>query len=249
MMIRLEPSLTRRLLTGREGPRRRIALEHAVLWGRPGFWGDHPTEPQSVVWVRQGEGQLDVFALGEPDQAVGWLAGLEQPISLLAPPWWEPIVRDQFVHVTRSHLETWALDHDLAWPGVGRVPLKRLELHDESGFRAVAPGWALRAWPSFTGMLTHGASFGVLHHAEWVAVAWVVERSPTSASIGVYVREDLRRLGLGRSVASALGTHLVEIGATPIWVSHLSNEGSRRLAKSLGLRPIMAEPLLRASHF
>ena len=246
-MIRLEPSMTRKLLTGREGPRRRLALEHAALWGRPGFWGDHPSQPQSIVWVRQGDGHLDVFALGEPDRAVGWLATLDQPINLLAPPWWEPVVRGQFGSVVRSHVETWTLDAGLSWPPVGRVSLKRLEVEDEARFLEVVPSWALRAWPSYTAMIAHGAGFGVAHHDQWVAIAWVVERSPTNASIGVWVREDLRRIGLGRAVASALGTHITEIGATPLWVTHLANEGSRKLARSLGLRPIMAEPLLRAS--
>ena len=244
-MIRVDPTTTRRLLTGREGPRRRIALEHAALWGRPGFWGDHPAQPRGLVWVRQGEGQLDVFGVGEPDRAIGWLRGLNQPIALVAPTWWEPVVRDHFGKVERSHVETWCLDLGMRWPVYPRVLVKRLSLDDQAGFLAVAPQWALLAWPSFTGMLAHGAAFGVTYQDKWVALAWVVERSPTSASIGVFVREDLRRIGLGQAVGAALGSYLSEIGSTPIWVAALSNDPSRKLARALGLRPVMAEPLLR----
>lgn len=245
-MIRLDPTSTRKLLTGSEGPRRKLALEHAALWGRPGFWGDHALQPRGIVWVRQGEQQLEVFAIGEAQRAVDWLKSLNQPIAILAPRWWEHVVRDRFGLVERSHIETWSPEDGLIWAPHPRIQVERLTLDEEASFTASAPDWALRAWPSFSAMMGHGAAFGVRHAGEWVALAWVVERSPTLASMGVFVREDLRRLSLGKAVCMSLGTHLVETGATPIWVTHLSNGPSRSLAKSLGMRPVMAEPLLRA---
>jgi RimJ/RimL family protein N-acetyltransferase len=75
MMVPLEPEAAQSVSfwLGPERPGL-LALRHALRFGRPGLWGDDARSPQSVLLVREGDGQLEAFGAGKPDEAVGWLS-------------------------------------------------------------------------------------------------------------------------------------------------------------------------------
>lgn len=56
------------------------------------------------------------------------------------------------------------------------------------------------------------------------------------AEVFVRVDERVRGRGLGKSVVSALSTHLLEMGRTPIYITAADNVASQRLAERLGYR-------------
>src|SRR5262245_40536939 len=67
-----------------------LALRHAILFRRPGLWGDDGRRPHSVVLLRPGGSAREAFAAGRPEPAASWLAGREGRIALVAPDDWEP---------------------------------------------------------------------------------------------------------------------------------------------------------------
>ena len=87
-----------------------LALRHALVYRRPGLWGDHPSAPQSVMLVREGDGRLEVFGAGTAEPAVGWLAGQVRPFTLLSPDDWHEAVRDRLgvAEVESDGVETWS---------------------------------------------------------------------------------------------------------------------------------------------
>lgn len=87
-----------------------LALRHALVYRRPGLWGDHPSAPQSVLLVREGDGRLEVFGAGSPGPAVGWLAGQTRPFTLLSPDDWHEVVVDRLggAAVDPDGVETWS---------------------------------------------------------------------------------------------------------------------------------------------
>src|SRR4051794_27940383 len=74
-----------------------LDLHQALAYHRRGLWGDEVREPRSVLLVREGDGQLEVFGAGEAEPALGWLsrrAGVGQAVALRAPrAWWDAVER------------------------------------------------------------------------------------------------------------------------------------------------------------
>ncbi len=64
-------------------------------------------------------------------------------------------------------------------------------------------------------------------------ISWMSSRY---AEVFVHVAERFRGRGLGKSVVSAVSTHVLEAGRTPLYLTALSNVASVRLAESLGYR-------------
>ncbi len=87
-----------------------LALRHALVYRRPGLWGDHPSAPRSVLLVREGDGRLEVFGAGAPEPAVAWLASQVRPFTLLSPDDWHEVVRDRLgvAEVDPEGVETWS---------------------------------------------------------------------------------------------------------------------------------------------
>ena len=237
--------------------RRTLALEHALGFRRDGIWGDAPTDPRSVVWLREGDGQWEAFGAGECEPAVGWLArraGIGT-VALLAPEAWERAVGAAIRDVERTSVLTWIGGSRAVRsryegfdprPRTPALATRRLTLADERAFVEVAPAWALRGWGSFPALIEHGAAFGVPHGAGLAALAWVVERGRIFAALGVETAPRFRRLGLGRAVALALRRDILDRQArVPLWITTPGNAASQALARSLGFSPRPAETLLR----
>jgi GNAT superfamily N-acetyltransferase len=87
-----------------------LALHHALAYQRPGLWGDHARVPRSVVLVREGDEQLEAFGAGEPEPAVGWLAGQNRAVSLVAPPSWREALGTRAGPIEEAVIETWTID-------------------------------------------------------------------------------------------------------------------------------------------
>lgn len=75
------------------------------------------------------------------------------------------------------------------------------------------------------------------------AEAGVNWMSADFAEVFVRVDERVRGRGLGKSVVSALSTHLLEMGRTPIYITANDNIASQRLATRLGYRDTGAREL------
>jgi hypothetical protein len=123
---------------------------------------------------------------------------------------------------------------------------RRLVATDAAAFASVAPPWALRGWRTFPALIEHGAAFGVPHGSGFASLAWVFDRAESFDSIGVTTVSRFRRLGLGRTAASALIDHVVrERGQVPLWSTLPENASSRGLAAALGFSVATVETLLR----
>ena len=103
-----------------------LALRHALVYRRPGLWGDHPSAPQSVLLVREGEGRLEVFGAGAAEPAVGWLAAQVRPFTLLSPDDWHEVVSDR---LGGAEIET---DGAETWSGGLIAPIGRVETSSKS---------------------------------------------------------------------------------------------------------------------
>src|SRR4051794_1516614 len=84
-----------------------LALHHALIYQRPGLWGDHPRVPRSIVLVREGDDQLEAFGAGEPEPAVGWLVSRGRAVSLAAPAAWRDAVGARVGSIEPGAVETW----------------------------------------------------------------------------------------------------------------------------------------------
>jgi GNAT superfamily N-acetyltransferase len=79
----------------------------------------------------------------------------------------------------------------------------------------------------------------------FAALAWTYELNLTHAKIGVVTVPRFRKLGLGRSAASALLDWIVfDRRTAPVWVTSLANPASIALARSLGFSRAIEETLL-----
>src|SRR5512146_2711142 len=66
-----------------------LALRHALTQRLPGFWGDDPHAPRSLLFVRAGAcGAVEAFGLGDSQPAVSWLAEQPYAVALAAPRFW-----------------------------------------------------------------------------------------------------------------------------------------------------------------
>lgn len=70
-------------------------------------------------------------------------------------------------------------------------------------------------------------------NAAEAGVSWM---SSKYAEVFVNVVEGARNRGLGKSVVSAVSAQVLEMGRTPLYIVHRSNEASHRLAQRLGYR-------------
>lgn len=249
-MIPLGIEATDAVLAWGDGRHRAVALRHAAIHGRPGLWGDDPVRPSSLVWLRDGGDQWEVFAAGRAEPALDWLAStaLGRPIVLAAPPAWEPVVRSRVgpqTLVERTPVQTWVRPEPLPLPARS-VAVRPLAVEDAGAFEAVAPSWSLRSWGDFASLIERGAAFGVPDGPRLAALAWVVESDLEFDKVGVATDPRFARLGLGRAVASALiGQIEGERARRPLWVVHPGNLGSIALAQSLGFAHRITENLLR----
>src|SRR5437867_99130 len=112
MMVPLDPAAARYVRTWLGPPLGPglLALRHALVFPRPGLWGNDPAQPQSVILVREGEGQRETFGAGEPEPAVGWLIDQRKGFTLHAPDDWLEAVRGRLGDVEEDSVETWTED-------------------------------------------------------------------------------------------------------------------------------------------
>jgi GNAT superfamily N-acetyltransferase len=215
-----------------------LALHHALAYQRPGLWGDHARAPRSVVLVREGDDQLEVFGAGQAEPAVAWLAGQGRALSLVAPASWGNALGARVGPVEQAVVETWTLDpFDLTMTSIidepdpepapkqaslgsraarnptatvprHLVPIRSLTASDADAFTAAAPEWALRGWGTFTALIAAGAAYGVPHGNTFAALAWIFDQSASFDSLGVFTHPRYRRLGLARAAATALIGHI-----------------------------------------
>jgi GNAT superfamily N-acetyltransferase len=252
-MVPLAQDAAELVLSRVEGTRRAVALHHALIWRRPGLWGDHPSRPNSVVLLRQGDTQWEAFGAGDSEPAVSWLAARGGAIALLAPASWEKTVRRVIGPVERVRIEVRSYGHSdhrsaLTPPGPARraITPRRLTSADAAAFEALAPAWALRGWGSFSDLIAYGAGFGVPGGAGFAALAWIQEQGRHLDVVGVVVASRFRRLGLGRAVSATLVAHIIgQRHRRPLWVTTPQNVASRALARSLGFTRRAGEVLLR----
>ena len=122
-----------------------LALRHALVYRRPGLWGDHPSAPQSVLLVREGDGRLEVFGAGAAEPAVGWLAAQVRPFTLLSPDDWHEVVSDRLggAEIEPDGAETWS--------GGLIAPIGRVETSSKSKPTS-GLHWGLVAQSSFRSM-------------------------------------------------------------------------------------------------
>lgn len=228
-----------------------LDLYHGLACHRRGIWGDDARAPKSVVLVREGNGQLEAFGAGEPEPAVSWLTSRAgKPVALLAPKeWWAPVGRR--VRATeKMEMLTFELDTSESVPRASGpiVVTRRLIAEDNSAFLtpALAPPWALLGWTSFEDLITYGVGFVAPFGAGLASAAWTYSQASRYDAIGVATVERFRRLGLGRAVASALISHIIDDrGKTPLWTTSPDNTASRELAESLGFELAATETFLR----
>ena len=227
-----------------------LALRHALMYRRPGLWGDRPKAPRSVVLVREGDGQLEAFGAGEAQPAVGWLLEQRRGVALHAPEAWHEVVRAWFGRADSIAVETWAgaemADSRRAIAGSPPIITRRLTPADSAAFGASAPSWSLRGWRTYTDLIQHGAAFGVPYESGFASVAWVFDQVERYDALGVFTAPRFRRLGLGRASAAILIDHVItRRDKSPIWSTTLENQPSRALAEALGFSPVAAETVLR----
>jgi GNAT superfamily N-acetyltransferase len=253
-MVPLEPEARQQVVSwlGREEAPGLLALRHALLYGRPGLWGDDARQPRCVVLLRPGDdGGSEAFGAGRAAPAVAWLAGRNGGVTLLAPDDWEPAVRAAVGPVDRIEVETWfdAPAPDPEPPGPS-IAVRRLtdSVADADAFARATPDWALRGWSRYSGLIRHGAAYGVPFGAGFAAVAWTFDQTDRFDSVAVFTLPRYRRLGLGRAAATALLAHVVaDRRKVPLWSAppDLVHVASSSLAASLGFSDRVTETLLR----
>jgi len=245
-MVPLDGDATGRILAWDDGLHRTVALHHAAIRGRPGLWGDHPSRPSSVIWLREGDGQWEAFAAGFAGPALDWLAAEARgrPIALAAPPSWEAPVLARAGRSERRFVQTWVRPGP--WePPIPSIATRRLGPEDAGAFEEVTPAWGLRAWGDFAGLIDAGAAFGAPTRLGFGALAWIVESDHHCDKIGVATIPRFRRLGLGRASASALLGHIArDRRKHPLWTTNPGNAASLALARSLGFSAQVTETVL-----
>lgn len=223
-----------------------LALRHALLFRRPGLWGDDARRPHCVVLLRSADGSREAFGAGRPGPAAEWLASREGRIALVAPEDWEASIRAARGRVDRSEVLSW-FDPPLRDPaGPSPAVTRRLGPEDRDVFLRDCPDWALRGWGTFEDLIRIGAAFGVPYKDELAAVAWIFDQSTRFDALGTFTQPRYRRLGLGRAAARALIRHIQrDRGKLPLWSAPAQNPASVGLARALGFTGQVAETLLR----
>ena len=250
MMLPLEARATDTVLGWGDGLHRTVALHHAAIHGRPGLCGDHPTRPSSVIWLRDGGDQWEVFGAGFAGPALDWLGrvAVGRPVVLTAPASWTDGVHarmSRFGEIQVDFVQTWLRPEPVALPRTAAA-VRPLNLDDAAAFAALAPPWAVRSWGSFAAALQRGAAFGVPARSGLASAAWVVESDHHADKVGVATDPRYRRLGLGRAVAAALLDEVeVARGRHALWVVNPGNLGSLGLKDALGFTTSVTESFLR----
>ncbi len=248
-MVPLRPEAREHVLAKLGGEERPglLALRHAVLFRRPGLWGDNARRPHTVVYLRPAGRRREAFGAGRPEPAAGWLAAREGEITLLAPEEWEPWVRSALgpLEPRRSEVRTWYDPPTRDPKGPSPAPVRRLGPEDRQAFLTIAPEWALLGWGGFDDLIRHGAAFGVPFLDGFVAIAWIFDQTARFDALGVFTVPRFRRLGLARAVArSLIRTSQKERAKSPLWSAHAENAASHALALSLGFEGPNSEMLL-----
>jgi RimJ/RimL family protein N-acetyltransferase len=226
-----------------------LDLYQALAEHHPGLWGDDARVPRSVVLVREGAGQVEMFGAGRPEPAAGWLCRYEErPVALMAPrDWWDAVER-RVERVDRVEVLTLSADASDFTPVVSAVATRRLTAEDSEAFLSseIAPEWSLSGWRTFRDLIERGAGYVVPFGAGYAAAAWVYSQAGRYESVGVSTVDRFRRLGLGKAVASALVTEIIqERGKVALWTTSPENEASVATARALGFSPAATETYLR----
>ncbi len=223
-----------------------LALRHALLFRRPGLWGDDARRPHTVLLLRPAGPVREAFGIGRPEPAAAWLASREGRVALVAPEEWEPRVREVVGPVDRGEVVT-LFDLPPRDPaGPCPAATRRLDREDRDAFLRVAPDWALRGWGTFDDLLRHGAAFGVPFEGGYASLAWILDQSERFDAVAVFTVPRYRRLGLALAGARALIRHVRrERGKLPLWSAPSEHAASLALARVLGFAGQVSEPLLR----
>lgn len=223
-----------------------LALRHALLFRRPGLWGDDARRPHTVLLLRPAGEVREAFGIGRPEAAAAWLAAREGRVALVAPEEWEPSIRGAVGPVDRAEVVTWFDPPPRGPIGTTSAAARRLGRDDRDAFLNEAPDWSLRGWGSFDDLLRHGVAFGVPFEGGFASLAWILDQSERFDAIGVFTRPRYRRLGLARAAAQALVRHIQrERGKLPLWSAPSEHDASLGLARALGFAGQVSETLLR----
>lgn len=226
-----------------------LDLYQALVDHHPGLWGDDARVPRSVVLIREGAGQLEVYGAGRPEPAAGWLCRSEErPIALIAPKdWWDAVER-RVDQVERDEVLTLSVEEADFTPVSSAVATRRLTARDAEAFYSseIAPDWALSGWRTFHDLVERGAGYAVPFGARFAAAAWVYSQAGRYETVGVSTDARFRRLGLGKAVASALVAEILrERGKVALWTTVPENAASVATAHALGFSPAATETRLR----
>lgn len=223
-----------------------LALRHALAFRQPGLWADDSRRPRTLLFVREGDGEVEAFGGGTPEPAVSWLAGLGRGVTLLAPTSWRRAVDAYVRNGTMGTVVTCVHTPSATIPASPGVATRRLTFQDEGAFLAITPEWALRGWVTFDALITHGAAFGVPHGDGFASLAWVFDQTDRFDALASFTAPRFRRLGLARASALALLGRVRCIWCkTPLWSASKDNGASLALATSLGFVPRSEQTVLR----
>lgn len=222
-----------------------LTVRRALIERDTGFWGNDSRSPSSIVYVREGDHELEAFGLLGPRSAIRWLVGLGRPVALMAPDSWSRSIRLRAGAFDWGEVASWM-------PGFYRRPhrpctlSRRLKPADAEAFTEAAPEWALRCWPGFDVMIRRGCAMGVPFGNGFASLAWVLDQTESFDAIGVYTAPRYRQLGLARAAAAALIEHIISgRRKIPLWATSTMNVASQALAGSLGLTPRIFENVFR----
>lgn len=224
-----------------------LALRHALAHRLPGFWGDDPRAPTSLVYAREGDGAVEAFGLGEPNPAVDWLTRRHTAVALAAPERWRRAVEERRPDCQTGTVTTCVYDSSSEKGNVSRSGLaRRLGPRDRDAFSATVPDWGLRGWITFDSLISQGAAFGVPYEGGFVSLAWVFDETDRYDALATYTVPRFRRLGLARASVLALLNHVRNVRRkAPLWSASADNSASLGLAASLGFVPRTTETILR----
>ncbi|AGA24662.1 GNAT family N-acetyltransferase [Singulisphaera acidiphila] len=226
-----------------------LDLYQALADHRQGLWGDDPKVPRSVLLLREEGRQLEAFGAGDPEPAAGWLCRRgEKSVALMAPSDWWDVVEQRVEGVERVEVLTLSADASEFKPVSSAVVTRRLTANDSKAFLSpeVALEWALSSWGTFRNLVEHGAGYVVPFGSRFAATAWIYSQAGDYEAVGVSTVPRFQRLGLGKAVASALVSEIINTrGKVPLWTTALENEASVATAQSLGFSIAVTETYLR----
>lgn len=87
----------------------------------------------------------------------------------------------------------------------------------------------------YADVVKQGEAYVVMVEGEAVSWAWTQDRSVQAAELAVETREEYRRRGYGRQVASAWAAGVIGEGKVGFYSHLVGNEASEGLARSLGV--------------